>query len=205
MPFHTKNAQVAWAFLRPLSLKGQAMVPLSPPSSSELATPFRLQLYEYQYLGPLATVQAHFRDMGRASWGLSQEGKANRVPPVYLQYLLRQKVKQPSTLQVQLYPHAVSKLSLSKLAQLNDPAAAAMGPQGVGPPGAEGGEAGTQGGAGATQKIMEQIASSSSAIKRARGVFENCLLPNTLLFRLQVRWGALWFCALMTDDETCRD
>lgn len=84
----TNLLQVAWAFLRPLSLKGQAMVPLSPPSSSEPAAPFKLQLYEYQYLGPLATVQAHFRDMGRASWGLSQEGKANRVPPVYLQVLL---------------------------------------------------------------------------------------------------------------------
>lgn len=104
---------------------------------------------------------------------------------------------------MQLYPHAASRLSLSKLAQLNDPAAAAMGPQGV--EGTQGAEAGTQGGVGATQKIMEQIASSSSAMKRARGVFENCLLPNTLLFRLQVRGGTLSgsLSALATKNQTC--
>jgi hypothetical protein len=174
-----ETRRVAWGFLRPISLKGEAVIPPEPLEALE-APRLRLQLYHYQPLGPLATAQAHFRGLSAPT---GPEGHA-RVPAVYLQYLLQHRSRISCALLLRVYPsprpRLDMKLPLHKLGASEEAPPTDRGARE---------DVSLVSGPGEGKPRMEDIVTSSTAHLRVRGPYEPCLLPNKLLHRFQVRWS----------------
>ena len=101
---------LAWAYLRPVSLRGNVYVGASGSTrvrrsdenittgDGESNLSIRLQLYDYKSLSPIARYQAR-------TWGISAPPApaAPQVPAVYLQYLSKSRARYTSTLLVRIH------------------------------------------------------------------------------------------------------